>query len=136
MTDQHDQITQLKKYEDQVILMVDINEHVLSKILISFFLSLFMSELTLEKHGDKGPTTTRRNLKEYPIDGIWGTAALNISVRGYLTFNHELNSDHRLIWVSIPHTKKNLDARPPLRAQSSRKINKNHPRVQGKPYPR
>ena len=91
-----------------------------------------MKELIPEKHDDKGTTSTRRNLKEDTIDEILVNEGLNISSVGYLPLNHRINSNHRLIWVSITHTEAFGDARLPLSVPAARKLKINQPRGQEK----
>ena len=99
---------------------------------IALLFSLGVRELILEKHGKKGPETTRMNKIRQPIDGIWGTIGINIMVGGYLPFNEVPPTDHRIPWISISHSEAFGDLHLPTRYTSSRKLKMRHPRSQEK----
>ena len=100
MVDLHDQIVQCKGEGYQIILIGDLNEHILSKN-TTFLSSIGMREIILKRHGKKAPATTRSNKIIQPIYGIWGTTGINLTTGGYLTFNQGPYSDHRLLWIII-----------------------------------
>jgi hypothetical protein len=60
---------------------------------------LGMREVTMEFHGDEGPTTYNRGSK--PIDGIFMTQDLYIVQGGYMPFGMGIGSDHRCLWLDI-----------------------------------
>ena len=61
MVDLHDQKFQWKCEGNQIILMGDLNEHILSKKNITFFYYLGMRELIIERHGKKGTENKSSN---------------------------------------------------------------------------
>ena len=64
----------------------------MSNKISSFFFSLYMRELILERQGYKVPSTKRKNLKRSKdIDGIWGRTGINIYARVYVPFNQGPN---------------------------------------------
>ena len=88
-----------KKIEQghQIILMGDFNSEYSE--LESWMLELGLQDLIGKKHG-KGPKTYNRS-KDAPIDCVFGSASLQISKGGFLSFGR-LMSDHRGVWVDIP----------------------------------
>ena len=77
-----------------MIVMGDINEYIHCNSIMAFFEHLEMRELISERHGEKGPATTRPNKSGLAIDGIWATLGVGIVAGGYLPFNHTIRLDH------------------------------------------
>ena len=82
-----------------ILLMGDFNEYILIHRSSLFFSKLGLRELINDKHGFKGPGTTRYHKKNNAIYGIWGSPGLSTTNYGYLSFQHCLKYDHRLIWI-------------------------------------
>ena len=79
---------------DQIILMMDANEHVGSAHITEVLKAIGLREAILEKHKEEkgyAPTYQRGN---DPIDGIFISDTLHISAGGYLPFG-DAPSDHR-----------------------------------------
>ena len=81
----------------QVIVMGDFNaEYEKLKI---WMMQLGLQDIIAKKHG-LGPKTYERS-KDSPIDCIFGSAQLSISLGGFLSFG-KLMGDHRGLWVDLP----------------------------------
>ena len=91
-----------------------------------------MRELILKRHGKKGPATTRSSKSRQPMNGIWGTTRINITIGGYLTFKHCPSSHHKLLWISIRHSEYFGDLNLPTISPEARKLRMHHPRGQEK----
>ena len=63
-----------------------------------------------------GPGTTIDNKKQQAIDGIWGSQGIKVSQVWYLPFHLGPTSDHRLLWVKIPHLFAFGEKKTPLRS--------------------
>eukprot|EP00957_Ditylum_brightwellii_P024492 1848396-Ditylum_brightwellii.AAC.2 len=74
--------------------MGDINKYIHCSSIMAFFKHLEMRELMSERHGGKGPATTRSNKLGLAIDGIWATLGVGIIAGGYLPLNYTIRSDH------------------------------------------
>ena len=67
MVDLHDQKFQWKCEGNQIILMGDLNEHILSKKNITFFYYLGMRELIIERHGKKAQKIKAATKADNPL---------------------------------------------------------------------
>jgi hypothetical protein len=79
--------------------MIDVNNDVRSQARIKFFNDLDMREINLERHGRALPRIQNRGQR--PIDGLYLSLDLDVSVCGYLRFGKGPPSDHRLLWFYI-----------------------------------
>ena len=112
---------------DQILLMLEFNDYILSQRSRRLFVKLGLWDPITEKHGEEGPGTNRSNKRNNAIDGIWGSPGLyNISCE-YLPVHYAITSDHRLIWVKIflfsALGDKNLWSKPP----STQELRLHHP---------
>jgi hypothetical protein len=109
---------------DQLLVMGDINEFVLSRAMRKFFSDHHLRELIVDRHG-KGPATTKSNEKGEAIDGIWGTPGVTIKAGGYLPFDKCVKSDHRALWVKITYQVAFGTLAPPTRKVGIRRLRLN-----------
>ena len=84
--------------EYQLIIQGDFNSEY--EVLKLWMIELSPADLIGKKHG-KGPRAYT-HCKDAPIDCIFGKSNFKILRGGYLSFGR-LASDHRSIWVHIPH---------------------------------
>ena len=94
--------------------------------LTNWMLELGLQDLIHEKHG-QGPITYERS-REDPIDCIFGSPSLKISKNEYLSFGR-LQSDHRGIWIDIPHYSIYGFNSPPVLHPNARKLKMRDPRI-------
>ena len=114
----------------QIILMGDINKFILSKKIRNFATKLGLRELITYRHRSMRPGKTRANNKQQAIDRIWGSQGIKISQEEHLPFHLGPKSDHRLLWIKIPHIVVFGDKNPPLRSPTARRLILRHPRGQ------
>ena len=81
-----------------------------------------------------GPGTTISNKKKQSIYDIWGLQGIVISQGGYTPFHFGPKSDHRLLWIKIPHLVAFGDKYSPLRSTVARRLRIHHPRGQKNTY--
>ena len=94
-------ISTWSKEGDQIIVAGNLNEHINSKKVESYFAKIGLRELISEKHSKKVPATTRKNRNNKVVDGIWRTKGLSIEKGGYLLYHMGIKLDNRLIWFKI-----------------------------------
>jgi hypothetical protein len=87
--------------EDHVIVGGDINEDVSHPDIEALFLRHGLHNVICSHHdrSNAPPTFSRGNRV---IDGLWATAALDISACGYFAPG-ETTSDHSLLWVDVSY---------------------------------
>jgi hypothetical protein len=103
-TDLEKQISQWKQEGNEVLMMIDANEHIGDKPggLTTLFEKMEMTDLLRHRHPNKiEPNTHARGSKR--IDYIFGTAKIrdNCKKAGILQFGTGYQSDHRALFVSI-----------------------------------
>ena len=81
----------------QILVMGDFNSDYVK--LKEWMMQLGLQDIIAKRHGP-GPKTHERS-KDAPIDCIFGSAQLSISMGGFLSFG-KLMGDHRGLWVDIP----------------------------------
>ena len=91
----------------QIIVAGELNEHINSKKVESYFVKIGLREIISEKHRKKGPatkttTTTTRNRNIKAVERIWGTIGISIDKCVYLPYHLVIMSDYCLIWFKIP----------------------------------
>jgi hypothetical protein len=88
-------IDQWKEEGDHIILGMDANEDARDGTVNDALMKLGLREAILDRHQDKSPQATHnRNKNRTPIDGIWISPSIYITVGGYLPFGEECPSDH------------------------------------------
>jgi hypothetical protein len=80
---------------EYIILVIDFKDDVKSQERINFFNDLDMSQINLEQHGMALPRTQKRG--QIPIDGVYLSLDLDVSMCGYLRFGKGLPIDDRLL---------------------------------------
>ena len=123
-----DEIETWKTKGDQIILMGDINEYILRKIIGNFIAKIGLQELITERHGSLVPVTTRENKKEEEIYVIWGSQGITISQGIYLTYHFGTKSDHRLLWIKILHLVAFGEPPPPPKITCNKKTKTSSPK--------
>ena len=122
--DLQNEIGQLVTKGHNIIIMGDFNSHYDN--LSRWMLDMGLIDLIATKHG-KCPITHTRSVNT-PLDIIFGSANLNITKGGYLSFN-KLLSDHRGIWVDIPkHVIHGYNPQHPV-FPSARRLKLRDPRI-------
>ncbi|CAJ1953165.1 unnamed protein product [Cylindrotheca closterium] len=99
--------TAINKWRDDgcsIILGIDANDDLSSYSPKSF--RFRMSEVGLveaiqSKHPGSHQATYQRNLRGYPIDGIFATPDVPILAGGYYPFDEHVASDHRGLWIDF-----------------------------------
>ena len=84
---------------DQIILMIDLNENITSQNITDTFQQIGLREAITTKYGHTGTVPTYQR-GQVPIDGIFLSPTLKISIGGYFPF-HAFPTDHRFIWAKI-----------------------------------
>ena len=87
--------------EEAIILMSDFNADVLKGKIRKVSTNRGLTEVILQRHGLNPPATHERNNNRIPIDGMFGSASINILTGGYLGFKEAFDSDHRTLWTSV-----------------------------------
>jgi hypothetical protein len=67
--------------------MLDGNEDMHRGLFSQTFCSLQLREVLLQRHGNKAPSTYRRNTNDIPIDGIWASLGIEIIAGGYFDYD-------------------------------------------------
>jgi hypothetical protein len=86
---------------DHIMLLFDGNSNIKNSDLSNALHKLSLREVTLEKHGQQGPATHKRNATSTSIDGIWMSSGLVIERGGYFAYDEVIPSDHRCLWVDL-----------------------------------
>lgn len=112
---------------DRIIVGGDFNEDLQSTRLSSFFLQFDMIDLIASVQQSTAPATHTKGV--VPIDGIFGSASLDVNQSGYSDFSFGIGSDHRLIWVDIPSYSLLGGEAPKLWQPKARKLRTHDPRI-------
>jgi hypothetical protein len=87
---------------DNIIIMLDGNEDMREGYLAEEFKKMNLREVIMGKHGTKTPSTFDRNSNNIPINRIWSTPNISITVGGYMSFNEVFEkTNHRTLWVAL-----------------------------------
>ena len=85
---------------DQLILMGDWNEVIVSGNLTKWMNTFGLSEAITNMHGRNPPPTFQRGTDA--IDGIFVSSTVKTTQAGFLGFG-DIPGDHRGIWIDVPH---------------------------------
>ena len=107
--------------------MGDLNYYSLSHRSRQYLSKIGLVELITDKHGYKGPGSTRSNKNNNAFDGIWGYQGLSIISYGYLPVNYGLIADRRMIWAQISQGNALGDKTLPSNTPSACKLCLPHP---------
>ena len=88
-----------------------------------------LQEAILSKHPGSHQATYQRNVRGYPIDGIFVTPDVPIVAAGYYPFDEHVSSDHRGLWVDFDLSKLLGGHRPQPSTHSPRRLVLHNERV-------
>lgn len=130
LDDLSDEIKKWSESGDQIILMIDLNDNVISSNAADRLNTLGLTEAITQRHDDGIPPSTCIK-GTTPIDGIFISSTLQITRGGYLPYG-QFPTDHRALWVDI--TMENLcgSTMAPILAPQARRLKCNDPKTQGK----
>jgi hypothetical protein len=115
---------------DHIILPIDGNTDMKHSDLRTALERCNLREVLLEKHGNNGPSTFRRNKTNTPIDGIWVSLGISISKGGYSPYDGVfINTDHRCLWVDITFVSAFGNNMPAIYRPSARRLHCRDPRI-------
>lgn len=123
-----EQILNWQNEGDQIILMMDANEHVDFAHIKDVFEAIGLREAIIEKHKEDSGYAPTYQRGQDPIDGIFISDTLHISAGGYLPFG-DAPSDHRAQWIQVTCDiafEYTMDTPKPLAAQ---RMKMNNPSV-------
>ncbi len=131
LDDLKQEIIRLQQEGHNIILMLDGNEDMRRGPLKILLTSLLLKEVILQRHGNRAPSTYRRNSKDVPIDGIWASLNIDITAGGYFAFDEVISAtDHRTLWIDITYnTAFSCEEYPPICRPSARKLNNQNPNI-------
>lgn len=126
-------IEERKLKGDHVIVGIDANEDVRQGKVKALMEELDMTEAVMNLHPDKTvPETCNKNTKRKPIDAIFVTPGIEPVRGGYTDYGTVVQSDHRALWIDVPHTSI-LGHQPPQRPKRPpRRLNGKDPRSRDK----
>jgi hypothetical protein len=115
---------------NQIILMIDLNDDIISSNAAHKLTTLGLTEAIVQRHSDDSPLSTC-NKGSKPIDGIYTSSTIHITKGGYLPYFH-FPTDHRALWIDI--TMDNLcgSNMAPIITPQARRLKCNDPRTQKK----
>jgi hypothetical protein len=89
-----------------------------------------LTEILLSRHGHGGPSTSKRNTQNIPIDGIWTTPGFHMEAGGYFRFDEVMmNTDHRCLWMDISFINAFGHHMPPLFRPQAKRLHCRDPRL-------
>jgi hypothetical protein len=111
--------------------MLDANEAMRRGQLSVTFHLIQLREVILQHHGNKAPSTYRRNTKEVPIDGIWTSPGVHIKAGGYFSFDEVISgTDHRTLWIDVEYKIAfGHDGSAPIIRPRARRLNNRNPNI-------
>jgi hypothetical protein len=131
LSDLKDNIVSLQEEGSHIIVLLDGNKDMRRGALATTFKSLLLREVILERHGNKAPSTYRRNNREVPIDGIWASPGIVIKAGGYFSFYEIIEgTDHRALWIDVSYKLAfGHDGGAPIVRPKARRLNNQNPTV-------
>jgi hypothetical protein len=129
LDDLQQEIVKLQELGHHIILMLDGNEDMRHGPMQRLFQSLQLREVILERHGQRAPSTYKRNTNDVPIDGIWASLSVQISAGGYFGFDEIIEgTDHRALWIDLTYKIAfGCDKYSPIIRPSARRLNTQNP---------
>ena len=123
-------LTEFMESGDQLILMLDGNCNMRDSDLQKMLTELTLHEIIINKHGNLGPATSKRNFSSIPIDGIWTTPGIIMEAGGYFKFDEVfINTDHRCLWIDIHFVNAFGHNMPPLFRPKAKRLHCRDPRL-------
>jgi len=123
-------LTEFMESGDQLILMLDGNCNMRDSDLQKMLMELTLHEIIINKHGNLGPATSKRNFSSIPIDGIWTTPGIIMEAGGYFKFDEVfINTDHRCLWIDIHFVNAFGHNMPPLFRPKAKRLHCRDPRL-------
>ena len=113
---------------ENIILMIDANEHIDHENIKQSFAALGLHEAILQRHKQQQGYKPTYQRGSDPIDGIFASANLEIEAAGYLPFG-EGASDHRGLWVKIKEDSMFGYSMEKITPPSARRLTLEDPRV-------
>ena len=79
------EIPQLRYLGNQILLIIDLNEKIISNTMTDIFANVGLTEAITHRHIATGLVPTYQ-IGSHPIDGIYTLSTLQVSSSGYLQF--------------------------------------------------